>query len=322
MKFRTRIVWIFLLSPFLLLTSALGAEKVRYAIPSRSVSTLPVFVAFKEGYFRDEGMEVEIINMSSQMAMTATLAGSVDFSSTPGSVMNAAVRGLDLKVVFVIGQKPLHDLMVHGGIRSFPELKGKILGIDTFGSMSDFLIRKILRKNGLEPDRDVGLRTVGTDNLRLAALKTKIVAGAMMTVPYNFLAQRDGFRRLAYAGDYEEVLIGGVVTTGKLLRENPEKVFRFLRASLKGHRFYRERKLSAVRHMSEYLKIPDSQFLSEIYDYHRATLTQTGVISPTLMTRVIEDARQFTKVEREVKADEVFDFSLTEKAVEETKNSP
>jgi len=114
---------------------------------------MPIFVAFKEGFYRDEDMDVEIINMSSQMALQATLAGSVDFSSSPGSATNAAVRGIDFKTIFVVGQKPLHDLITHPGIRSFGDLKGKIVGVDTFGSMSDFLTRGMLRKNGLEPDR-------------------------------------------------------------------------------------------------------------------------------------------------------------------------
>jgi ABC-type nitrate/sulfonate/bicarbonate transport system substrate-binding protein len=78
---------------FLLLTSVpASAQKVRFAIPSRSASIMPIFVAFKEGFYRDEDIEVEIINMSSQMAVTATVAGSVDFSSSPGSATNAAVR--------------------------------------------------------------------------------------------------------------------------------------------------------------------------------------------------------------------------------------
>jgi ABC-type nitrate/sulfonate/bicarbonate transport system substrate-binding protein len=132
---------------FLLLTSvSAGAEKVRFAIPSRSVSIMPIFIAFKEGFYRDEKMDVEIINMSSQMAVTATVAGSVDFSSSPGSATNAAVRGIDLKTIFVVGQKPLHDLITHPSIRSFGELKGKIVGVDTFGSMSDLLTRGVLRK--------------------------------------------------------------------------------------------------------------------------------------------------------------------------------
>ena len=160
-----------LLLPF---TSAtFSAEKVRFAIPARSVSIMPIFIAFKEGFYRDEGMDVEIINMSSQAALAATVAGSVELSSSLGNGINAAVRGIDLKVIFIVGQKPLHDLITLPNIRSFGELKGKIVGLTSMGSMSDFLIRKILHKNGLEPDRDVALRVIGADTLQLAALKVR-----------------------------------------------------------------------------------------------------------------------------------------------------
>ncbi len=157
--------------------AAASAEKVRFAIPARSVSVMPMFIAFKEGFYRDEGMDVEIISMSSQAALTATVAGSVEFSSSLGNGINAAVRGIDLKVIFIVGQKPLHDLITLPNIRSFGELKGKIVGLTSMGSMSDFLIRKMLRKNGLEPDRDVALRVIGTDTMQLAALKKEIISG-------------------------------------------------------------------------------------------------------------------------------------------------
>jgi len=313
----------FLCLLFLLLSSVCaGAEKVRFAIPSRSVSIMPIFVAFKEGFYRDEDMDVEIINMSSQMALQATLAGSVDFSSSPGSATNAAVRGVDFKTIFVVGQKPLHDLITHPGIRSFGDLKGKIVGVDTFGSMSDFLTRGMLRKNGLEPDRDVAVRMVGTDNLRIAALKNGIVSASVMTLPYNFLAVKDGFRRLAYAGDYEEVIIGGVVTTGKLMKDDPGKVARFVRATLKGLNFYKADKAKSLLHMTEFLKIQDNHFLEASYDYHRATLTDGGIISSKLMERVIDDAKRFTKTDRDVKKEDIFDFSLAEKFRAQSKRTP
>ena len=296
-----------------------AAELVRFAIPSRSVSVMPIIIALKEGFYRDEGMTVEVIHMSSQIAVTATVAGSVEFSSTPGPAVNAAVRGVDLKVVFVVGQKPLHDLMTSPEIRSFSELKGKILGVSSMGSMNDNLTRKILWKNGLEPDRDVALRVIGTESLQLAALKKEIISGVLLTVPYNFLAQKEGFRRLAYAGDYEEIVIGGVVTTSRLLREEPGKVLRFLRATFRGLRFYRNQKAPSVRHMGEFLKIQDREFLGKIYDYHRPTLTVAGSVSSALMTQLIEDARRFAKVTRDVKKEEVFDFSLADKAAQESK---
>jgi NitT/TauT family transport system substrate-binding protein len=300
-------------------SSTAAAEKIRFAIPSRSVSVMPFYIAGQEGFYRDEGLELEMIHMSSQIAVTATLAGSVEFSSTPGPAVNAAVRGVDLKAIFIVAQRPLHDLITSPSVRSFADLKGKVLGLTSMGSMSDNLTRRILRKNGLDPDRDVALRVIGTETLQVAALKNGVIAGALLTVPYNFLAQKDGFRKLAYAGDYEEVAIGGAVATGKFLKEEPQKTLRFLRATLRGMHFYRERKAPSVRHMGKFLTIKDAEFLDGIYDYHRATLTESGAISPILMTQLINDAKRFAKVEREVKKEEAFDFSFLEKAAQEIK---
>ncbi len=306
-----------LLLSVVLFSHGMAADKVRFAIPSRSVSIMPFFIAFKEGFYRQEGMELEIIHMTSRLAVTATIAGSVEFSSIPGPAINAVIRGADLRIIFVVGQRPLHDLITQPGVRSFGELKGKIIGVTSLGSMSDTLTRKILAKNGLEPDRHVAIRAIGTETLQLTALKNEIISGALLTVPYNFLAQKDGFHRLAYAGDYEEVVIGGVVTTGKLLKTEPDKALRFLRATLRGLQFYRDRKEASLRHMGEFLQIKDSRFLGDIYSYHLATLTKTGSISPALMARLIDDARQFAKAEKEVRQTDVFDFSLVDKVAED-----
>src|SRR6266545_3277288 len=297
---------------FLWFSHGAAADKVRLAIPSRSVSIMPFVVALKEGFYRKEGMDLEIIHMNSRLAVTATIAGSVEFSSIPGPAINAVIRGADLKIIFVVGQRPLHDLITQPGIRSFGELKGKIIGVTSLGSMSDTLTRKMLAKNGLEPDRDVAVRVIGTETLQVGALKNKIISGALLTVPYNFLAQKDGFHRLAYAGDYEKVVIEGAVTTGNLLRAEPDKALRFVRATLRGLQFYRDRKEASLRHMGEFLQIKDSQFLAETYSYHVATLTKTGAISPALMGRLVDDARQFAKAEKEVKNADVFDFSLVD----------
>src|SRR6266542_2163597 len=150
-----------------------AAEKIHFAIPSRSVSVMPFYIAGQEGFYRDEGLELEMIHMSSQIAVTTTLAGSVEFSSTPGPAVNAA--GADLKAIFIVAQRPLHDLITSPGVRSFADLKGKVLGLTSMGSMSDNLTRRILRKNGLDPDHDVALRVIGTETLQVAALKNGVI---------------------------------------------------------------------------------------------------------------------------------------------------
>jgi hypothetical protein len=114
-------------------------------------------------------------------------------------------------------------------------------------------------------------------------------------------------------------VIGGVVTTGKLLKDDRGKVLRFLRATLRGLLFYRDQKAPSIHRMGEFLQIQDNEFLSKLYDYHRPTLTVAGSVSSTLMTQLIEDARRFAKVDREVKNEDVFDFSMANKAVQESK---
>jgi hypothetical protein len=86
--------------------------------------------------------------------------------------------------------------------------------------------------------------------------------------------------------------------------------------------FYKADKAKSLLHMTEFLKIQDNHFLEASYDYHRATLTDGGIISSKLMERVIDDAKRFTKTDRDVKKEDIFDFSLAEKFRAQSKRTP
>ena len=141
------------------------------ATPSQGLYELPVVVAMRNGYFRTEGLEVQKIQIQPEIAVKALLAGEVDYVSAWGASVQAAMMGAPIKVVAAMVSRPMHVLISRPEIRVGRDLKGKALGVDSFGSRVDYVSRVAARYLGLDPDRDVKIIDTGGSLLRVAALK-------------------------------------------------------------------------------------------------------------------------------------------------------
>jgi NitT/TauT family transport system substrate-binding protein len=184
-------------------------RKVRFSTTGVSISELPFKVAQIKGFWREEGLDVEMILIRGAVGMQALLGGSVDFTSASGSTIAAAVRGLPVKLVFISSSKPQFELMAQAGIKSVQDLRGKVVGISSRGGSNDLMLQMILQKNGLAPNRDVTVIIIGAQEESVIALRTGRIAAALITPPRTFLLQRDGFNRIAYSGDYMQTYANG-----------------------------------------------------------------------------------------------------------------
>src|SRR5919106_528037 len=187
-------------------------KKVRFSTTGISVSELPFKIAQLKGFYREEGLDVEMILIRGAVGMQALLGGSVDYTSASGSTIAAAVRGLPVKLVFISSSKPQFELISQPQIRSIQDLKGKIIGISSRGGSNDLMMQIILQKNGLALNKDVTTIIVGAQEETVIALRTGRIAAALLTPPRNFMLQRDGFNRLAYSGDYLSTYANGGIS--------------------------------------------------------------------------------------------------------------
>lgn len=98
---------------------------VRIAVVSRGTLDLPFWVAKERGFFRDEGIEAEIILFKASLTVQALLGGSVDFGTATGTAISAAVNGADVRIVHAMSDRPSFDLMGQASIASLQQLRGK-----------------------------------------------------------------------------------------------------------------------------------------------------------------------------------------------------
>jgi len=302
---------------------ALALDNVRVATASMtSPSVLYLLVAQKEGYFKSEGLNVEILNIRGELAAKITAVGEVDFFTQGFSGLNAAVRGLPLKILMVVDEKPDWDFIAQPLIKTFAQLKGGAVGILSIGGTVAVVTREMLRRNNLDPAKDVNLIVMGGNDMRFISLKGKVIQGTLLDAANSYRAQKEGFSKLAAAGDYvTEYMSGGVVTSVERIKQAPEKITRFMVAALKGYLFFTTRREPSINYMMQFLKTKDRDTVTAIYDASVKVITRDGMVEEKVLQAIIEDAQRSASVKKEFHTTDFFDFSFLRKARDQLKAS-
>src|SRR5438093_10633039 len=188
MNARSSAVWLATLVIILLfsatrLQAQTGLKKVRVSIPAANVTYLPFYAAKENGYYKEEGLDVEFILMPANLASTAVLTGDVDYNGAVTGVVGAAVKGQPIKAVIFTMRSPVQGLMAKPEIKDLQQLKGKKIRVSSPGSTPDIATRYILRRQGFEFGRDYSIVYIATEPGRLAGLDAGVIDAAMLSVP-------------------------------------------------------------------------------------------------------------------------------------------
>lgn len=299
--------------------SPLSAQlrKVRFSVSAASIAEVPFRIANIKGFYRDEGLDVEVILIRGAVGMQALLGGSVDYTSASGSTIAAAVRGIPVKLVFIASAKPQFDLISQPQIRSIADLKGKHLGISSRGGAVDLLTQLIVQKNGLVPNKDVVSLVVGGQEDTVLALRTGRIAAALLTPPRPLILQREGFNRLAYSGDYmPSYPSGGIGVTDEKIKNNPNDVLAFVKGSVRGLQFARHNRAETIKILSDYFNIKDKTLSEQFFELYLSRLPANGSADEAWMKGAIDfTQKSLGGPEKEIPPSRVFDFSFVQKAV-------
>jgi len=307
--------------------SAQAAEKsakltpVRFAYVSRSILDMPYMIARDRGFFREEGLEVEFVFMKAIQTVQAMLAGGVDFGTATGTGISAAVNGADVRVVFALTDKPSFDMIALPTITNVQQMRGKKLGISAPGSLTEILARQIFMVNKIPLDQ-VTMLPLGTSDVTYIALKAGTIDATMLQVPQNFIAQDEGYRKIAAGADVYRAVQGGLTTTKAVLTDRPEIVTRVIRATQKALRLMRNDKKFAI----EFIKGPfldmgkdRDKYADRVYDTAQQLFLTSGSVDEKLQREMIATAAQRVKPKDPVPPERVFDFSFAIKVADAMK---
>ena len=244
-----------------------AADRLRISYSGPSISNALLWVSKEGNLFEKNGLDVEVIYLAGSLGQSALIAGETQFAVYTGLLMTPArLQGADVTMIASFLDHLLSRLVVRPDIRSAADLRGKRLGITRFGTASDFGMRLMVSKLGLNPDRDVSILQIGDNPTRLVALQARSIDGAIFDPPE--------YRKAVEAGGHvlfnlEETIIpyqhAGLVSTRKFISSRPDITRRVVKSIVEGAALVRKEPAIAKRALSARLHIKDGRELQETY---------------------------------------------------------
>lgn len=257
-------IGLFLLGLFLSLPAATadGAELRRATLSYSAVSMtwFPVKVAVEKGFFRDEGLEPQLIQMNGNVATVALANGHIDFSLNISPVLNGAMQGLGTKLVAGLNLRPFFSLVVRPEIASAADLKGRIFAVASFGNTQAILTEKHLQHLGLKKG-EYQLLALGATPARIAALEKNLAQGSLMPLPANVQLENKGYRLLGNTAEIVTHPIAGLGVHEDKIKKDPDLIKRALRATLRGLRLLQNNPDETLRILMDWNRVSQKDAL-------------------------------------------------------------
>jgi len=294
-------------------------KKVTLVYTSYSPSMLRFTLEKELGFFRDEGLKPELVLVrGGAIVVRGLMAGNFDYVTPTSPIVDAILRSRQPLKVIQTNWMANYWIVAQPAIASIADLKGKTVGSNPPGSITEIIIREILKPHGLDPLKDVTFVSIGASRERFAALTAGAVHAAILSPPLNFKAVEMGYRKLANAGDYLKVPAGGLATREEKIVGEPAEVAKVVRATYKGHRFLMTQR--------EYI-LPK---IRQIFGLNQADAVQTyesiieeslpsGYQSDDASRAIISAMKQAANVAEEIPPERVFDYRFVKQAAQELK---
>ena len=288
---------------------AQGADKVRIGVSNYNISNLTVGVAQTKDFFKQEGIEAEIIRMNPNVATMALVSGNIDYSTLIGSVIGANLKGAKLKMIACSQDRTPLSLVGKAAIKSVKELKGKTIGVGSYGSTPDIIARLVVKHYGMDPETEIKMLALGSDSARLTALKEGVVDAIIVAPPVDFEGKKMGFNILSRAGDILRFPYNGLGTSVEKITERPDGVKRVIRAIVRANGFIRRNREGAIQVLVNWTKTKP-EFAEAAYDSTVGVFSQDGTIPEDGLRLVIENFRKSMNLSRQVSLSDVSDSTL------------
>jgi len=314
-----------LLVSLILLLSAVrltvgATDEIKIASTGPGLSTLPLEIAARKRFFRDEGLDVLTIAMRANIAVNALLTRGVEYATPSTSMIKAATAGLPVKTVAVLLGRPDYFLTVTKEISSVKELRNKRIAIGSFNAAADLALRAVAKQDGLDPDRDLIRLQMGGGAARYAALLGGIVDATILTLPYNLQAEKAGYKNLLWFGERLEFPLSGLAVRDETIQKNPKQVLSVVRAVFRAMAFAGTHPEETRQMIVNWLKV-DQEVAARSYDIGKRSWSEGGVVSDSAVKILVDQSMSELKIKDPVPLDKVRNWSFAEQARRELANS-
>jgi len=301
------------------------AEPVRLSIPNVHAGFAHVFVAEDKGYFKAEGLDVQVSVVGGGTATPALIGGSLDYSSSPASAIGAILRGGQLRIVLATGIRPIYELWSFDpAIRTIEEIKGQQIAIMTRGGTDEIAMRMLFKARNLPPDY-VAFSALGREG-RMAALiagtqKLSLLGRIERAELENAGLKLANGRMIFDLAQNVELATGGLVATESELTKNRDRAKKVLRALWKGRIYMKTVDGGTIDVVQKRLpKMPRETLASDL-DAARDDSSDDGTIALASVEKELAVRAEILGIapDKVLPADKVYDFSLMREILAELK---
>ena len=309
----------------LLTIPAHAADKVKVSYPTMTSSYIFFFSAIAKGYYKEENLDLDVIEAAGGVATPALVSGDVQFSTSGSSAISAVMKGAKLKVLAVGEDRPSWQIWTtRPEVKTFADLKGLQIGILSRGDTGEVAIRYVLRKLNL-PQDFVSYTPMGSAlGTRLAVVRSgSLPAAVLQPAEVETLRAGGGLANAHMIMDLAEEVrstFNGLATSDDMIKNHPDVVLRFTRATRKGMIYARDNRAGAIDVFVKQMKAqPDAA--AKGYDELRKVMAQDGTISAEAQTNELALRADMLSMpaDKIPPITAVFDFSWLEKVNAELK---
>ncbi len=296
--------WLLLPAPTLF-----GLETINLAIPTKSFQQVIYPLAQDKGYMREEGIDLKIVFIEPTPSIQAALAGSVHFTAAGSSALvGVSKAGAPLKVVLAVNDRVHQWLLSRPEITTPKALKGKKIATTGVAAIATFMLKQILAKHGLDPNRDVHYIDTGTGN-QLPALLAKAVDAAVLSVEQRYVGLDNGMKELFYYGNEVKNSWGTLASTDRFIKEQPKLVASFIKGALKALRHIRQDREGTIAAVTKFSGV-EQKLAGRIYDDLIGTFTRNGAVDEETQKNDLEIIRQVVKMKESAPIARGYDFNF------------
>jgi len=257
--------------------AAADARKVTFSYSAVSMTWFPVKVAVEKGFFRQEGLEPQLIQMNGNVATVALANGHIDFSLNISPVLNGAIQGLGTRLVAALNSRPFFSLVVRPEISTAADLRGRVFAVSSFGNTQAILTEKHLQHLGLKKG-EYQLLAMGATPARIAALEKNIAQGSLMPLPSNVQLENRGYRLLGNTAEIVALPIAGLGVHEERIRKDPDLIKRVIRASLRSLQLLQVNPKDTVKILMEWTHATEKDALRAL-DLAKPGFSKTGTLT-------------------------------------------
>ncbi len=305
---------IIVLAAAMLIARAASAQEMSLRAVYNAVSGVmaPIWVGQEGGLFTKHGVNVDLKYLAATTAVQGMVGGGEEVGLVGNQGIDAKLEGADL--IYVASGLPTFVFQVYGRpeIKSMADLKGKVVAVTQPSASTDYAMRIVLKRNGLEPDKDVKILYAQDIAAVFTSVSNGNASAGIMSAPTSLKAKAAGLKPILNITELRiPFLFTGMLSSPKIMREKNEALTRFLRGYIEAMAVIRRDKETTMKSMGKFLKTNDREVLESVYDDYKDVFPQVPLMTAAEVKAVLDVAK--SPRAKQMKPEEFFDNSLVQK---------